>query len=307
MSSFNRGAMKASLASILSLVIVPFSHAQDASFDAAISAYADEKFDECASILAAVQREKGAIPNNGELLRAECLSAGNHFDEALTYLKSEIPKGRVSFDEVLHKDRPGLDKLRQAPGWGAFVKEAGELNKAHLARMDLPLRDELIRRAGVDQDARKRAIAHGNTKEDLESLQSIDKDNTRWLKGVVGKKGWPTIAQVGPEGADAAWVLIQHADQDPAFQAEVLPMMERLVMSHEADSSKYALLTDRVLINQGKPQRYGSQFHSNDDGSISMSPTEDESGLDARRIRIGLQPIAEYKKMLSEAYGKPVR
>lgn len=307
MSRFIRWTAKSSLASAFSLFIVPFSHAQDASFDAAISAYADNKFDECASILETLEGKGGAIPNNGELLRVECLSAGNHFDAALTYLKSEIPKGRISFDEVLHKDRPGLDKLRRAPGWPAFLKEAGELNKARVAHMDVPLRDELIRRAGVDQDARKRATAHGNTKEDLESLNPVDKDNTRWLKNVVQKQGWPTITQVGPEGASAAWVLIQHADEDPAFQVEVLPMMERLVMSHEADSNNYALLTDRVLINQGKPQRYGSQFHSNDDGSLSMSPTEDEDNLDARRIKIGLQPIADYKKMLSEVYRKPVR
>ncbi|MFT4248711.1 MAG: hypothetical protein QM581_11915 [Pseudomonas sp.] len=307
MSRLIRLAEKSFTAYFLSLLITSFSYAQDASFDAAINAYADNKFDECASILETMEREGNAIPNNGELLRAECLSAGNHFDAALTYLKSEIPKGRISFDEVLHKDRPGLDKLRRAPGWPAFLKEAGELNKARVSRMDVPLRDELIRRAGVDQEARKRASAHGNTKEYLESLNPIDKDNTRWLKNVVQKQGWPTITQVGPEGASAAWVLIQHADEDPAFQAEVLPMMERLVMSHEADSNNYALLTDRVLISQGKPQRYGSQFHNNDDGSFSMSPTEDESNLDARRIKIGLQPIAEYKKMLSDAYGKPVR
>ena len=64
---------------------------------------------------------------------------------------------------------------------------------------------------------------------------------------------------------------------------------------------------DRVLIAQGKPQRYGSQFTAAGDGTMELRPTEDMDGLDARRQAMGLQPLAQYKAVLSEAYRKPVR
>ncbi len=75
----------------------------------------------------------------------------------------------------------------------------------------------------------------------------------------------------------------------------------------EADLPDLALLTDRVLLAQGKPQRYGSQFTTAGDGTMELRPTEDMDGLDARRQVMGLQPLAQYKATLSEAYRKPVR
>lgn len=68
-----------------------------------------------------------------------------------------------------------------------------------------------------------------------------------------------------------------------------------------------ALLTDRVLRAQGKPQRYGTQFKPGADGSMVLEPTEDEAGLDARRRAVGLPSMAVYKRMLGEAYHTPVR
>src|SRR5690606_17036250 len=42
-----------------------------------------------------------------------------------------------------------------------------------------------------------------------------DKANTEWLKAVVAERGWPTISEVGEEASYKAWLLVQHADQDP--------------------------------------------------------------------------------------------
>jgi hypothetical protein len=43
------------------------------------------------------------------------------------------------------------------------------------------------------------------------------------------------------------------------------------------------------------------------DGTPSMAPVEDEANLDVYRARMGLTPIAEYKKQISELYGQPVK
>ena len=49
-------------------------------------------------------------------------------------------------------------------------------------------------------------------------LSAVDAVHTARLKAIVAAHGWPTVAQVGQDGADAAWLLAQHADKDPAFQ-----------------------------------------------------------------------------------------
>ncbi|WP_245228116.1 DUF6624 domain-containing protein [Xanthomonas bromi] len=135
----------------------------------------------------------------------------------------------------------------------------------------------------------------------------VDHDNTAWLKQVVAAHGWPGRRLVGEDGANAAWTLVQHADADPAFQAQALALMEAALARHDVMPGDVALLTYRVLLAQGKPQRYGTQFMTDADGRMSLRPTEDEAGLEARRRAMGLPPMAEYKKMLQDLYHQSVR
>jgi hypothetical protein len=66
-----------------------------------------------------------------------------------------------------------------------------------------------------------------------------------------------------------------------------------------------ALLTDRVLVHRGEPQRYGSQFDIVD-GRLVPAPIADLPGLDARRASVGLPPMTEYVRMLSGQMKLPV-
>ena len=56
-----------------------------------------------------------------------------------------------------------------------------------------------------------------------------------------------------------------------------------------------AYLTDRVAVQAGRPQRYGSQFKIRDDG-IVFDPIEDSATVDERRAALGLPPLAEYAR-----------
>jgi len=44
-----------------------------------------------------------------------------------------------------------------------------------------------------------------------------------------------------------------------AFQEKVLGLLQAAVKADEADSGQFAMLKDRVLRQQGKPQVYGTQ------------------------------------------------
>src|SRR5690606_5982636 len=87
----------------------------------------------------------------------------------------------------------------------------------------------------------------------------VDEANTKWLKAQVDQDGWFTISKFGADADLAAWLLVQHADRDVAFQADVLRILEPFVATAETAQTNYAYLYDRVAVNSGRPQRYGTQ------------------------------------------------
>jgi hypothetical protein len=178
------------------------------------------------------------------------------------------------------------------------------------------LRGELLARVERDQEARRAGIdwgaEHGvNGVVDEDSLTDeektvydglwaevtrIDTDNTEWLREIVSKRGWLTYSDVGTDGGDAAWLMVQHADADPSFQRQCLDLMTGLPRD-EVSQESVAYLTDRVLIKEGKKQVYGTQFVVRDGEWVPLS-LEDEENVDTRRAEAGLPPLAEYKAML---------
>jgi hypothetical protein len=137
------------------------------------------------------------------------------------------------------------------------------------------------------------------------SIRDIDHRNTTWLKDVVSKSGWPTISAVGEGAAANAWLLIQHADDDPVYQYHVLQLMAPLVDKGEVNRRHYALLYDRVMLPLTGKQRYGTQFIC--DVKWHPQPLEDPQRLDELRKQAGLDPISEYAKQLIEDYGEHCR
>lgn len=128
---------------------------------------------------------------------------------------------------------------------------------------------------------------------DVALVAAIDSLNTAWLKGIIAERGWPTASAVGEEGAHDAWLLVQHADRDPAFQREVLALMEAAVAEGEASGSDFAYLTDRVRVAAGEAQVYGTQIKVVEGEPVPLE-MEDAAGVDARRAAVGLPPLADY-------------
>jgi hypothetical protein len=182
---------------------------------------------------------------------------------------------------------------------------------------------ELIRRFQSDQDARKELIkfqvAHqlvGNVDVDkldpkiaaeykvaVEKVREEDQKNLRWMKGIVGKHGWPGKSLVGVIGAQNAWLLVQHADADRDFQELCLKQMQAKPPG-EVEPRHLAYLTDRVLVGRGKKQKYGTQAEFRN-GKAVPSPIDEEATVDQRRKAVGLEPLAEYLKTLEAVYTKP--
>lgn len=129
-----------------------------------------------------------------------------------------------------------------------------------------------------------------------------DYENTRWLKQIVKAQGWPKRSEVGDDAAHEAWLLVQHADADPAFQLKSLRLMEPLVSSGEVSKGDYAYLYDRVMLKITGKQRYGTQAMCLDGRRVAQ-PLEDAKAVDRLRGEAGLQPLANYHKGMDALFG----
>lgn len=174
-----------------------------------------------------------------------------------------------------------------------------------LADINSKLKKELIEMEIQDQEIRNKIGKVGwqsPSQELLEELKKIDEINTAKLKDIIKKHSWVTKDLVGVEGVSAAFLIIQHSP-DVAFKAEMLPYIEKSYFNDEGiTGQQVALLTDRVLIAQGKKQIYGTQADLTD-GKVVFSPIEDEANVDKRRANMKMPPLDFYLKLMEEMYG----
>jgi uncharacterized protein DUF6624 len=170
------------------------------------------------------------------------------------------------------------------------------------------LQHELLLLEQRDQDARGSWIRQQSSATSSEAawanIHQVDAANLTRLKQIVHQDGFPSADMVGYNGVAAAWLLLQHADRDPAFQASLLPVIARRAHSGELSPDLCALFFDRVRIAQGKKQRFGTQFEGQG-SSMARRPTEDVAHLDRRRRAMGLVSMADYECVLHAVYDPP--
>ncbi len=182
------------------------------------------------------------------------------------------------------------------------------------------LRRDLLNRFHKDQTARRKRIALAKErglpldsppmkevgKSIREEIKAIDADNCRWLTQIVDKHGWPGRTLVGPDGANAAFLLVQHADGDVTLQEKCLCSMQAAPKG-EVSPADFALLTDRVRLAKGQKQLYGSQVEAREGRWQVRGEVEQPETLNHRRRKMGLPPIEEYLRLVEQVYGKPTK
>ncbi|HEY8505435.1 MAG TPA: DUF6624 domain-containing protein, partial [Gemmataceae bacterium] len=65
-----------------------------------------------------------------------------------------------------------------------------------------------------------------------------------------------------------------------------------------------AYLTDRVRVNTGRKQLFGTQM-TWESGKLAPKPIEDAARVDQRRAEYGLPPLADYLRRSEEAMRNP--
>lgn len=175
----------------------------------------------------------------------------------------------------------------------------GCASRGSAPRHNPALRRELLAMCEVDQRVRQ-GFGSQMSEETVARIQAVDARHMARMKAMVAQYGWPGRSLVGDDGAHAAWLLVQHADA--AFMARSLPLMEQAVAAGEASPKDYAYLLDRVRMQQGQPQVYGTQFTMGADRKLSLHPIENAANIDDRRRAVGLPSMAEQEKVMREVF-----
>lgn len=172
-------------------------------------------------------------------------------------------------------------------------------------------------RARLERDQYYRAFDYSTAsdsarREMMREAMSVDSANLVYIRQLVDSIGWPDSGRFGAEAARAAFLLVQHADRDPEFQARMLPELTAAVNRGEASARDLAYLVDRVRVKQGRPQVYGTQYDIMRDsaGNVSRGAdgklqyripvVVDPNRLDERRAAVGLQPWADYEQEMAK-------
>ncbi len=171
---------------------------------------------------------------------------------------------------------------------------------------DPKLKEELLQIYKEDQEIRSHL--NGAPAEEratvTKQMEEIDQRTTAQLKQIVSAKGWPTIGLVGAEASQAAAVMLTHS-ADHNWQANLLPRLRKLVANEKIFGSDIAGLTDRILVSQGKPQIFGTQFKQTG-GKMMQMPVKDPAHLEQRRAQYLLPPMAVYRNTLADIYHMPI-
>jgi hypothetical protein len=175
-------------------------------------------------------------------------------------------------------------------------------NRAWSDERGLRWSNDSLRRALLtlrDRDQAPRAEFGARAGDTLYGRQLMRLDSTLTAEMVVilDRFGLPTRSMVGAAGSDAAMLVVQHSS---SLLERVLALAKAKPPGQISDE-KLAMLEDRVLVHQGKPQRFGTQFTMGPDGVFRFAPVSEAASLDARRSAAGMPPLRQYVCLFEEA------
>ncbi len=124
------------------------------------------------------------------------------------------------------------------------------------------------------------------------------------VKNIIATYGYPSIEKVGKESAANFFPLIQHADSDIKFQSEMLPIIKEQVDKGLINGADYAYLYDRIKVNSGKKQLYGTQLTYNEQNIAIPKPLKLKKGVNKRRAEFGMESLEDYLNNATELHKK---
>jgi VWFA-related protein len=182
-----------------------------------------------------------------------------------------------------------------------------------LARVETPkpavadkkLKEELLKLALKQRELLLEVVAEDQMKEsDREKLHKVYENHTAKLCQMLKISGWPTTAQVGPEGVFATFQILKNGGTYE-LQRDLLPVIVAAIKKDPSQKSEFAGLFDRLRVIAGMKQLFGTQAVSMG-GFLVLYPIEDQQRVDSRRAEFGLAKLNMYIRAMEQNYRKPL-
>ncbi|MEP0987930.1 DUF6624 domain-containing protein [Ekhidna sp.] len=196
--------------------------------------------------------------------------------------------------------------IMQLPSFGQREKHSVKLPDVSKEIMKMRNSDQRNRIKWADM-IRKGKNNSEKFREFTKEVIAVDRKNTARMREIISKYGWPTYDLVGKESSNAAWLIIQHADKNPLFQAKCLILLKAAVDNGQSNPRNYAYLYDRVQVSKGEKQLYATQSSTNNGLTKGQFyPIEDESDVQIRREEMGItRSVEEYAESMGFNYTIP--
>ncbi|HPJ80393.1 MAG TPA: hypothetical protein PLF70_01670 [Candidatus Portnoybacteria bacterium] len=161
------------------------------------------------------------------------------------------------------------------------------------------LANSILKMAETDQRSRFDSLKIKNKKIAEQKIISTDKENIIQAKRIIKQYNWPTFNLIGKRASRAFWLIIQHADLDIQFQKLCLKLLKNAVNNKQAFPQNEAYLADRVLINSGKKQIYGTQFYRNTKNKLVPRPIKNVKNIEKLRKSVRLESFTNYLQKMN--------
>ncbi len=217
------------------------------------------------------------------------------YSEAYQNLDSLVAEGYL-LDE-LPADANFKD-LHNRNDWKLFKKRLSEKLAPYNNTVRLQLRKIQNRDQGIRVlvlYAKQAAAGNKELQRQLNDyMKKIDAESATEVRTIIDRYGWMGADEIGSEASQTLFLAIQHVD-DLVVQQRYLPLLSEAVKNNKAEPWQLAFLTDRILMNQGKKQIYGTQvITSKNEYGPYVVPLEDIDKVDELRARLGLPPLKDY-------------
>ncbi|MEM8528007.1 MAG: DUF6624 domain-containing protein [Bacteroidota bacterium] len=221
--------------------------------------------------------------------------------QAIIYIAKSTEKGWKNV-KWMQQDKD-LKSLHEHADWKKIVANAQANLDEYEKDFDKPLKkqleeiymkDQMLRRMIGDVEEK-----YGRESDEMSYFWSLismqDSINEAQVMEIIDERGWVGKSLVGGQANSALWLVIQHAPIET--QEKYLPLLKASVLEGESRGSHFALLEDRILMRNGKPQTYGSQITRDEktDKQI-VYEIKDPEYVNQRRAEVGLGPIEDYVK-----------
>ena len=156
------------------------------------------------------------------------------------------------------------------------------------------LQEELAALVAEDKRVRDELVATGELFDGYHpQMAAVHSRNAAALDRIISEWGWPGRSLVGDDGAEAAWLVLQHAIAHPELLRRCLPLLQLAAEAGEASAAQPAYLEDRICCFEERPQRYGTQLDWDENGDLSPLPLQDAEHVDELRAAVGLGPLSD--------------